>query len=158
MQLSIRPTTLEDYEAVCRLFEEGDDFHRQALPGLFRQALPARTYEFFKSYLNNDQAHLWVADTSTHLIGLVEFHVVVIPDRPNTFPRTFIFVDSLIVQESARRQGVGQALMEKVRDWTQEHGLSKIELNVHEFNQGAIEFYQKLGYATISRRMNKRVD
>jgi ribosomal protein S18 acetylase RimI-like enzyme len=28
-------------------------------------------------------------------------------------------------------------------------------LNVHEFNKGAISFYRKLGYDTVSRKMSR---
>ena len=53
MQINIRHARLEDYEAACLLFAEGDDFHRQALPHLFRQATPVRTEDFFKDYIDN---------------------------------------------------------------------------------------------------------
>lgn len=153
MQINIRHARREDYEAVCRLFAEGDGFHRQALPHLFRAAIPVRTEDFFKGYLDNDRAHIFVAESGAQLLGLVEFHVVVKPERPITFLRTYVFVDSLAVQQQARRHGVGQALMTAVHEWAHERGLSEIELNVHEFNQSAIKFYAKLGYTTISRGM-----
>lgn len=58
MQIKIRSARLEDHRAVCRLFAEGDDFHRQALPHLFREANPARTEDFFKNYIGNERAHI----------------------------------------------------------------------------------------------------
>jgi ribosomal protein S18 acetylase RimI-like enzyme len=157
MQINIRYAKLEDYEGVCRLFAEGDDFHRQALPHLFREASPARTEDFFKGYIGNARAHILVAESGMQLLGLIEFHVVVKPEHLIMFPRTYVFVDSLTVQQQARRHGVGQALMAAVHEWARDHDLAEIELNVHEFNQSAIAFYTKLGYATISRRMMKRI-
>jgi len=31
-------------------------------------------------------------------------------------------------------------------------------LNVFEFNQGAVAFYEELGFVTLSRKMRKRLD
>jgi ribosomal protein S18 acetylase RimI-like enzyme len=45
--------------------------------------------------------------------------------------------------------------MNKIQDWALTKGASSIELNVYEFNETAISFYEKLGYQTLSRKMSK---
>jgi ribosomal protein S18 acetylase RimI-like enzyme len=45
--------------------------------------------------------------------------------------------------------------MDKVQEWALAKGATSIELNVYEFNETAISFYESLGYQTFSRRMNK---
>jgi len=48
--------------------------------------------------------------------------------------------------------------MHKIQEWASVKGAIAIELNVHEFNRGAISFYRKLGYDTVSQKMSKLLD
>ena len=48
-------------------------------------------------------------------------------------------------------------LMHKMQAWAIEKGATSIELNVYEFNETAISFYEKLGYRTLSRKMSKEL-
>jgi ribosomal protein S18 acetylase RimI-like enzyme len=73
-------------------------------------------------------------------------------------PRRQAFVDSLAVKQEFRRRGVGRALMDHAHRWAIAKGAADIDLNVFEFNQPAIAFYQALGYETSRRRMVKDLD
>jgi GNAT superfamily N-acetyltransferase len=45
--------------------------------------------------------------------------------------------------------------MERAHAWALDKGINQIQLNVWEFNEGAIAFYEKLGYTVASRTMWK---
>ena len=45
--------------------------------------------------------------------------------------------------------------MEKMQAWAIAKGATSIELNVYEFNEAAISFYESLGYQALSRKMSK---
>jgi len=49
-------------------------------------------------------------------------------------------------------------LVQRIHAWAIAKGATPIELNVHAFNTGAIHFYRKLGYETVSQRMNQSLD
>ena len=80
------------------------------------------------------------------------------PPIPILVPRRVAVVENLAVREDVRRAGIGRALMDHAQRWAEDLGATEIDLNVHEFNQAAIDFYRSLGYATSSRRMSKRLD
>ena len=40
-----------------------------------------------------------------------------------------------------------------IKDYTKEKGFKRIELNMWEFNQGALEFYEAVGFNTYRRYM-----
>jgi len=158
MDLGIRKATASDYEDLCFLFDEGDTFHRKNLPHMFQKPeSPFRDREYVNSLVSDETVGLFVAQLEDHLIGLV---VVVIRDSsamPIMVPRRYALVDNIVVSEGFRRVGIGRALMEKAREWAVEEGADSIELNVWEFNKEAIEFYQQLGYRTVSQKMSKRL-
>lgn len=59
---------------------------------------------------------------------------------------THIFL--LYVDPKHRHQGIGSALMHHVDVWAKARGDRQIGLQVFQFNQPALAFYQKLGYQT----------
>ncbi len=53
--------------------------------------------------------------------------------------------------------GIGRRLMDEAQAWASARGATSIELNVYEFNEDAIAFYERLGYRTLSRKMSKEL-
>lgn len=62
-------------------------------------------------------------------------------------------IDELGVDERFRRRGVGRALVEFVKARAAEKGFSRLELNMWEFNEGALRFYEAIGFRTYRRYM-----
>ncbi len=79
------------------------------------------------------------------------------PEIPIFVRRRYAVIESVVVAEEHRRAGIGRGLVEKAHQWAVAEGADSIELNVWEFNQGAVEFYERLGYETASRKMSKRL-
>jgi len=153
MNFLIRQATQEDYEGLCAVIAEVDALHSEALPEVFRAADPPRTREFVSGIMADENAALFVAESDGQVIGFVLVRIERSRDIPIMVPRRYAMIDDLAVLKRFHRRGVGQALMDKAHQWALSNGVSHIELSVAEFNQGAIAFYEKLGYATRSRRM-----
>lgn len=66
---------------------------------------------------------------------------------------THIFL--LYVDPKHRHQGIGSALMHQVEVWAKARDDRQIGLQVFQFNQPALAFYQKLGYQTQALWMVK---
>ena len=52
----------------------------------------------------------------------------------------------LMVARSHRRQGVGRALLARAVEWAWEVGVTKLELHVFPWNEGAITLYERFGF------------
>lgn len=156
MELVIREATLLDYENLCELFDEADKLHRDHLSERLQEPKgPARDKGFILDLLADQSVGLFVVESDGKLLGLVQAAVKVAPPMSIFVPRCYVIVDTLVVKEDFRQQGIGQKLMDKVHHWAISKGASDVELNVYEFNKEANAFYQKLGYETISRKMSK---
>ncbi len=157
MDIALRAATREDYELLCTLFTQLDRVHSQALPEFFRPIEgPARTQEFFAELLANEDAALFVAEHQGTPVGVIHCYVHTTPQIPVVVPRRFVLIQDMVVDESFRHQGVGQALMERVYQWAREKGVKEVELRVWEFNTAARSLYEKLGYRTTWRAMVKQ--
>jgi ribosomal protein S18 acetylase RimI-like enzyme len=153
MHLVIREAQASDLKPVSRILADGAELHHKALPCLHAPPdLPA-IEQSISNIVQDEYDHVLVAELSGAIVGFVHFHVRI--DEPPMVARSYIFVSSLVVQGTYRRQGLGQALMEQVHRWAEERGIGEVQLGVYEFNTEAIEFYEKMGYKTISRRMRR---
>ncbi|MBU0492937.1 MAG: GNAT family N-acetyltransferase [Chloroflexi bacterium] len=154
MDLTIRQATLEDYEALCALLAQVDTLHGQALPHVFRApGGPSRSREFIASIITNEHAALLVAEHDGQIVGCIDVIIQQAPDIPIMVPRRFAKIDTLVVAEGFRCAGIGRALLERAQQWAADRQATQVELNVWEFNQAAIAFYEKQGYETAQRRM-----
>lgn len=155
MKFHIRRAMINDAEAICQLLVRGGELHAQAVPQLLRPPELAATLDFVNTFLRDESTHVLLAAANNHVIGFVHFNCTTEPEHPLKVPRTYLVVSTLIVKEEYRRQGVGHALMQEVHEWAEIHGINDVELHVYEFNQPALNFYEKLGYRTTSRRMTR---
>jgi ribosomal protein S18 acetylase RimI-like enzyme len=158
MTVEIRPATLTDYEPICKLMAQIDALHRNTHPDRFREAQPVREKAFLQSWLDDTDKHIWVAEGNSGIAGVMMFTVRQAPDVPFLVSRTFIQLETLVVDERQQRREIGRALMEAVHQWGREHLISDIELVVWAFNEAAIAFYRHLGYEILYCRMHQKLD
>ena len=71
--------------------------------------------------------------------------------------RRYAVIENLVVKSEFRKQGIGRILVDEVQEWAIAKGARSIELNVYEFNETAISFYEGLGYRNLSRKMSKEL-
>jgi ribosomal protein S18 acetylase RimI-like enzyme len=156
--VTIREARPEDYEALCQVLDQGDTFHRQAVPQVFRAPDgPARSREYILAIIDSDDGAFYIAEEEGQIVGAVHVLVRQAPDIPIMVPRRYAVVENIAVSSAHRRRGIGRALMERAQRWAADRALTQIELSVWEFNDGARAFYQELGYETAVRRMWKEL-
>ena len=80
--------------------------------------------------------------------SLAGFAVFALRRRPGPFAERICgSVDWLYVRESARRAGVGRALVDAGQAWLRGQGALRIELEVARSNRAAQAFWHALGFA-----------
>jgi ribosomal protein S18 acetylase RimI-like enzyme len=158
MEISVRKATAGDYNSLCELFEEMDALHREALPHLFQKPNgAAREKDTYLGLIADENVALLVAEAGENLVGFVHAIVREPPAFPVFVPRRYAVVDGIVVKSGFQNHGIGRILMDKMQEWAIAKGVTSIELNVYEFNETAISFYESLGYRTFSRKMSKEL-
>lgn len=159
MEVVVREATMDDYTVLCDLFDEVDTLHRDRLPRIFQRPTgPAREQGYYLGLIADDNVGLFVAEESEKVVGFVHAMIIDTPAIPVLVPRRYAIVDNLVVKSEFQGRGIGRRLMEKIHAWIAAKDAESIELNVYEFNQGAINFYHKLGYEIFSLRMSIVLD
>lgn len=155
-KLTIRTAQHSDYDSLCELFEEVDLLHRQARPDLFFAPTGAsREIPYVRGLIEGRQSTILVAshEGDGTLLGLATLIVRDVPVGLVTRARRFLEIDNLAVRSTARRQGIGRALIGHAIAWARVRHIKDLELGVHTFNAAAIAFYEALGFHTQRQRM-----
>ena len=156
MTISVRKAAANDYIAMCELFDEADALHRENLPHRFQKpGGPVREQEYYSGLIADGNVGLFVAEAGGKLVGFVHALIRDAPAIPVFVPRRHAIVDGIVVKSEFRNHGTGRMLMDKMQAWAIAKGAASIELNVYEFNETAISFYERLGYQTFSRKMSR---
>ena len=139
---TIRPADPADAEALTRLAESVSAEPEGWLissNGEWRSVGDERRY--LKALRRYPHAAVFVAERAD---GAVVGRLSVARDQ---HPASAHVADlGLMVAKSARRQGVGWALMEAAVDWARTHGVRKLELHVFPWNEPAIKLYERFGF------------
>ena len=94
-----------------------------------------------------------VAELNGVICGFAVLHHIHRPESPFMQERDFMDVDEFCVDKEYRRQGIATEMISFIRNYTKEKGIKRLELNMWEFNQDALAFYEAVGFKTYRRYM-----
>lgn len=154
--VAVRMASSQDAGAISMLVRLGDDFHRRGLPWLYDQADTSHhPGDFLDPYLAEGRGQIWVAEDRGEVIGFLLGAMAEELDPVLNVRRTAFTVITMVVRETYRRKGVGSQLLRQAEAWAKSQGINDLELEVYEFNEGAIRAFENHGYETVQRRMRK---
>ncbi|MBQ0734906.1 GNAT family N-acetyltransferase [Aquimarina celericrescens] len=84
--------------------------------------------------------HCFVAEVDNEIVGIALVYY-----RFSTWKGRSIHLEDLIVKESMRGTGLGSALYSEVMKYAKAKGVRRVEWVVLDWNQNAIDFYEKSG-------------
>ena len=151
--MNLRKATRDDIPQILRLLVQVNMVHHLGRPDLFKG--PATKYDEAQlcELLEDGSRPVFVCTEDAVVRGYVFCALRETPDSPLLHGPTTLYVDDLCVDETARGQGVGRALMEHVAALAKERGCHSVTLNVWACNEGARRFYETLGMHEQRRTM-----
>jgi GNAT superfamily N-acetyltransferase len=135
MEYTIRAAQPEDMGQVFKLIQELAHYEKEP------DAVEI-TEEDLVQYGFGDQKmfHCFVADTSDGIAG-----IALVYPRYSTWKGPAVHLEDLIVSEKMRGSGLGTALLDEVVKYGHKLGVKRICWEVLDWNEPAIEFYEKKG-------------
>jgi GNAT superfamily N-acetyltransferase len=150
----VRPASMGDYEALCALFGELDEFHRQARPEMFQPfEPPVRAREQVARWLAEPGSTLLVAENDAGLVGLALLLTRPASPFAGSVPRKVVEIDNLVVRADQRGRRIGRRLLAESMAWARQRSATHVEVAVHDFNQDAERFYKAFGFARSVNRL-----
>lgn len=153
MSIAIETATIADFDEVNSIVKESQEEHHRALPHIFSRVDQVMPHDYFQSLLIEPVSEVLVLRINNQIIGFAVLEVIEAPPFDSLTPRKYAYVNDFGVKKSHKRMGLGKILFEECMCWANSKGATALELNVWDFNEGAITFYESLGMKTISRKM-----
>lgn len=153
MVIQIEEAKEHHYIEVNRLVKQGHDDHVQGDDMVFREVETVMPKEYYIELLEQEHNTVLVARKENKIIGFAVISIEASPVFPSLVQRRFAYIHDFGVDQSEKRKGIGSLLFEACLKWAKEMKVNEVELNVWEFNEEAISFYEKHSMKTISRKM-----
>lgn len=155
--MTVRYARQSELEAVNRLREAVNELHAQGRPDIFRSDFCDELRDHVYRVFEADNADVVVALADGTVAGFAMVQYIDRPESPYLCARRFYHVEEFGVDAAYRRRGIATALMEFCRREAAEKGFDRLELDVWTFNDGAMKFYESLGFQTYRRYMELKI-
>lgn len=136
----------KDLIRVNELRKQVNDVHVNGRPDIFRPGFCQEMQDFVYAMFHSENHNIIVAEHEGIICGMVCVEYATKPESPYNLERHFCHIVEIAVDKDFHRQGVGTELLEFVKQDAKQKGLSKIDLDVWEFNESAKEFYDAVGF------------
>lgn len=151
--MDIRFAREDELIRINEMRKQVNDVHVEGKPEVFKPGFSEELQNFIYYIWQDPEQDIVVADKDGELCGFAIVHHIYKPENPFMYVRDFLDIDEFCVDERHRREGVAMALIDFIKKYAKEKGYHRIELNMWEFNEGALAFYEAAGFETYRRYM-----
>ena len=142
-----------ELERVNELRMQVNALHVAGKPEVFKPGFPEKLRNYIYAIHKDPEQFITVAVKDGTICGFAVLHHINRPENPFMKERDLLDIDEFCVDEAFRRQGIASEMIDFIREFAKEKGFHRIELNMWEFNQDALAFYEAAGFQTFRRYM-----
>ena len=150
-KLIVRESKEKDSEAVYKLLRTIAQLHKNGRPDIFSDLISKYTIDQVRERLSAADNGIFIAEYKGDVVGYV-FCEVIVEGNGLT-----LYIDDLCVDEMVRCMGIGKKLLDRASLYAKEKHCRMIMLNVWEFNENAVRFYENYGFSTRSRHLELNI-
>lgn len=147
--VAIREALPSDFEEISKVLFDSAMIHHKGEPSIFKKPKKhdPSIQEAFLTLIKDSETKYFVTAYENTIIGLVSVSLKERKNGPRIYPGRIATIGELVVKNDFRGQGIGKFLMDNVFMWVKTQGeIEEITLQVRSFNEGAINFYESLGF------------
>ncbi len=141
----IRRASADDLKVLNKLMYQLHDEHHQAVPEDFKPAKEILEEKHISDYLDAPDAIIFVAVIGKQVVGFITGHFCELISSVSK-PVMMGSIDEFYVNPEFRGQGIGKRLLDRSFTELYDYGVTQIFVEVWDFNQKAMNLYQKLGF------------
>ena len=154
MSTVIRSAIKEDHSDILTIGFETQQIHADAYPDIFRHGVSGIPLMYFVRTLESEESTVFVAEIAQHVVGYAFLNVHDTPPYEYLMPRRVAEISDIAVLREYHSRGIGRQLFQACVAWSKARGAVSLDLQVWEFNDKAIAFYEHLGMKPINRTMS----
>ena len=149
----VRYAKEEELESVNKIRKQVNEVHVKGRPDIFREDGWRVIEPFVYTRFEEGNSGVVVALAGEEVVGFAVVQYIVRPESPFKREQKFYHIEEFGVDENHRRKGIATALIDFAKKDAKERGFARVELDMWEFNEGALAFYESVGFKTMRRYM-----
>jgi len=130
-----------------------NDLHVNGRPDIFRPGFCRELREYLYQKFDAPGSKIIVVEKDGVLCGFAMLNHAQKPQSPYNPARDYLEIEEFGVDAAFRRMGVTTAMVNFCKMEAKRQNIARIELNMWEFNQSALAFYDEIGFSTFRRYM-----
>ena len=155
--MQIRIAKTEDIPGILCLLRQVGQVHRQIRPDIFAEGTLKYDSAALEILLQDPLRPIFVACRGNFVAGYCFCILKQIQGDSLLVPRKELYIDDLCVDKNHRRQGIAEALYRHAEDHARSLSCHSVTLNVWCGNEGAQDFYDKMGMRPRNIYMENRL-
>jgi ribosomal protein S18 acetylase RimI-like enzyme len=154
--IQIRSAVFDDLHELNEMMFALHDYHHQSCPEHFKTAEDIEQEKSIARYLDIPECLVYVAVEGETILGFITGHFCELVSAVSK-PVEMGSIDELYVVPEKRNGAIAARLFHKLEQTFDEYGVEQIFVEVWDFNQAAVNFYQKMGFNQHIHWMRKAV-
>ena len=154
--VTVRFAREKDLDRVNELRRQVNEVHVAGKPEVFKPGFTDELRDYVRVIFADERKKIVVAELDGSVAGFAVLNHITRPENPFMFTRDYLDIDEFGVDEKYRRRGAAAAMIRFIRDYARKQGFERLELNMWEFNRGALAFYETAGFRTYRRYMEMK--
>ncbi|MCY4778070.1 GNAT family N-acetyltransferase [Sphingobacterium sp. UT-1RO-CII-1] len=152
----VRKAQISDLTALFKLYNTLFQLMEKMEPNYMKT--PEEEELFLISVLTEENNLIaFVYEEHENILGFVIANLRDSPEYSNYIPQKAVYLVDIVVDENSRDQGIGKALIDRVKEWGTENAVDYFELTVLSANQAAIRLYEREGLIPFSVNMRMKM-
>ena len=143
----------KDLDRINDLRRQVSALHAAGRPDIFKPGFCQELRDRAVDLLRDEHSDILVAERDGVICGMASVEYLIRPESAYCREWKIYHVVEFGVDEAHRRRGVGRELLEFMGKDARKRGFSRMELDAWTFNEGALKFYESLGFRTFRQFM-----
>ena len=142
----IRLASIRDIRGINELLLQVQKVHSDIRPDLFKYIGTKYNDSELEGIIKNSETPVFVYESDNKVVGYVFCIVTNYYNDTSFCDHKTIYIDDLCVDEDTRGMHIGTKLYNHVIDFARKSGCYNVTLNVWAGNDGAMKFYERIGF------------
>lgn len=153
----IRTAQLKDVSGINAIRKQVHALHANAESEIFRDDFCSELEDYIYEFLDAKEKTCLVDEQDGKIVGYAMLEFVEKEGNSYNKARRYLRITEIGVTKPNQNNGIGQDLLNAVKELAAQKSFEQIELDMWEFNGDALRFYEKQGFETYRRYMRIKI-
>ena len=153
----VRVAKQSEFSRINELRKQVNDLHVEGRPAHFKPGFCEELRNYLQVFFDDPDRAVIVAEHSGEICGFAMVRHVRREETPYRYADAFYEVEEFGVDAAHQRQGIATEMFMFIKADAKLHGFDRIDLNMWEFNENALAFYEAMGMKTYRRYMELKL-